>query len=826
MQSARRVVRIVDGDEPDALNPAIVGTKAAHLAKLRRAGLSVPAFVVLVTQQAKPSNSLTDERILEPLGAKLRAWGKKTPLAIRSSATLEDLPGMSLAGQFRSRLDIVDELELLASVKECLGAADSARVRSYLAQRGISALPDLHLIVQQMVGRRWSGVALTARGAIGRACVLIEASRGGSATVTSGAGCELRLAYTRRPGASPRVVALVCSQPAEVPGTHEEQELWLELGDLALKASEVLEIDGASLDVEWAWDGQQLWILQARAAQPPPLPGWLREPPEHIWTNFFFVERFLHPISTLGHSLLGPLVEQRAFREPLRYLGYAELAQAELTRLVAGRVLTRWDVFRTLHEILPPELLAPEKSLILFPDGLPQMGLGQRVGKVVRAAVRVTRDPDWLPWSNLRRWHLFVRDYVPQVRELGRRIRSSRSPMDLFRAVEKAEQLTRELLGHHRWSLTFAELFERLLLWLLKSGLGFTEREAAQLSSALLAGDPRNLTLQMHDFLAKLHRSTGEERERLRAEFVRRFGHRSASLDIAEPTWAEQADVAQRLPDPGTELAAGLRVRREGEMSVIQRLRSVRWPRRTLLAALIRQVLRYAREFAVLRENQRYYWHLVLAGTRSAVLRIGEFLTQQGILSARDDVFQLTRDELRQLCAGLLPYPESEFRERIEVRRREREVGRAWVPPSLVTESELQAEVTAEGPTPPGVQVLRGIGVSSGRATGRAFHLYDYDLGRVPQGSVLIMPGLDPGWTPVLSNIVGLVTESGGVLSHGAILAREFGVPAVASVAGALRLIRPGQRVRLDGATGTVEILPDAIADPPDGAQAGSAGKR
>ncbi len=198
---------------------------------------------------------------------------------------------------------------------------------------------------------------------------------------------------------------------------------------------------------------------------------------------------------------------------------------------------------------------------------------------------------------------------------------------------------------------------------------------------------------------------------------------------------------------------------------------------------------------------------------RGAALSLGRHLQEKGLLDRAEDVFYLHLQEVRDACLGASGGARESLKAAVRARKERAERWARFRVPALVSEEEVDEPGRSLAAGASGPQVLRGIGVSPGRATGRAFFPETYEPERVPDGSVLVMPGLDPGWTPVLSKIVGLVTEAGGLLSHGAILAREFGVPAVSSAAGALTVIRPGQVVTVDGSRGIVELSRFANAD-------------
>ncbi|HFE53641.1 MAG TPA: hypothetical protein ENK07_09360, partial [Bacteroidetes bacterium] len=444
--------------------------------------------------------------------------------------------------------------------------------------------------------------------------------------------------------------------------------------------------------------------------------------------------------------------------------------------------------------------------LAFFPDGLPRIPWRLRIARLLRAWLRVVEDPDWLPWANLRRWRCFVPEYVRGVRQLAKEIDAHDHPEALLSDLDRARGLSLALLALHRWSLTFAEIFLRLLKWEIIFGLRVDASRAHSLATDLLRQLPGNLTAEFNRALSSLVGLSETERAALLWDFLEKHGHRSPSLDIAEPTWRERPDLLLKLASGGVEGGKNLSPADGGTRRALQQriLSSCRLPAvlRTVWTAVFRATLRLGEEFALLRENQRHYWHLVLEQKRRAALKIGAILQERGVLETPELVFELNRRELEKVATGfsLLRGLNGRLRERQRARLElaGRPVGLLW--------DETQAEqqtALADGTK----DSFRGLGVSPGRAKGRVVRVTGPELPSVPNGSVLVLGGLDPGWTPLLGRVAALVTEVGGALSHGAILAREFGVPAVAGVSGARQVFRDGDLVEVDGTVGVVRVL-------------------
>jgi len=603
-----------------------------------------------------------------------------------------------------------------------------------------------------------------------------------------------------------------------------------------------------------------------------------------VWTAGFFNERFPQPVSPLGWSIIAPLVEEIAFRDPLSYLGCRDLPQWRILRLYNGHLYVNMAVFQTLYKVFPEGLL-PEDAARYFPGGntrlrrqapYPCCLLDPRF--LISALLAFLRDPgNWSPWHNYRKWEDFQLRHATAMAQIAAQI-AAKSPVagcepgavtkeDLQHWFDLLEQLhcwDKQLLRIHRWSLTHADIFYTLLRRLLAAWVD--GKEAPALAAALTSGIT-NRSLEVDAALRRLaglardnfavHQAIvcgdpsllGDEpasRDFLSAldDFLVAHGHRSFSLDIFHPTFRD--DPSQVLS-----LLHGMLVAREGvsfnvggaksgsdealrvqtgkaRRSSIEALAAVSPVKRAVLQA----ILSLARRYLPLREDQRYAWQKSLALQRRIYLSIGQVLAARGLLQAAEDVFFLTAEEVKQAALlSLSSSPET------LARQRKAEFGQllaSWqrdpqghYPPFLLGDEPLpegvvvkeratyaQQQAPLQGTIPAmeagleAGEVFRGHPVSPGVARGLARVVHGpAEFRRIKRGDILVVTSTDPGWTPIFPFLGGLVMERGGLLSHGAVVAREYGLPAVTGVAGITGIVRDGEPLLVDGNAGIVARL-------------------
>lgn len=812
-----------------AIDSNISGGKGANLIRLTRAGLNVPPFFILssslynhiiklkgvdqfinnaVIERSLNSFKQVQAAILEveipdSVGQQIIcAWQnliQNSPnrfVAVRSSALTEDLSDRSFAGQLETYLDIQDENHLLKSIKQCWASLWSERVHSYISKTRTRFLPQsIAVIVQQMIPAEYSGICFTLDPIDAKQdWLMIEAHQGVGADIVGGQVNPARYRIHKQRQEIQSDAAQ--SNPSFFPG-----EPILAFAQTCLKIEQQF---GAPQDIEWAFYQKAFYILQSRPITT--LAQKTVSPKDKVWSNYFFGERFPQPVSPLGWSLLKPLIEQNAFREPLNLLGFHRMARSRITKCFYGRPYTRLAVFQALHSFFPTAYISFDKRKLFYNE---QISPRQSIARILKNSFPILKSlfatTDWIPPIHLRNWHRFLNDYLAKIQDLNKFDLQILSNEQLWQLNLQAERLSDRLLKLHRWSITFAELLYHFLILLIRNWL--PQLNADQIVAALHRGIPGNKTVEMNIELWELSRAMPQNWNR----FLAKWGHRSNSLDIAVPTFAEDIDYLRRLIQPLLSLPSNASPKSRQMNFEQQRLQQ----RRVVSENLSQQpwgfwkrqffamLLTWSEQFFLLRENQRHNWHQALAIHRSIFLEFGKRFFDHGWLEHAERIFVLTRNEIEQtLC-------QQKFVSKFEIEQRIKQP-QQWQgiqPPGIIDESipiRSDAKITNKK--------LVGIGASPGVVTGSARVLIALqEMAQIQPGEILVIPTTDPGWTPLFGIIKGLVMEVGGVLSHGAIIAREFGIPAVTSAAQATSRIVTGMKITVDGNRGEVWIHEESI---------------
>ena len=798
-------------EEVKLSDPSLLGAKGDRLAVLHRAGFPIAKGFCVTTcahlaylkanglgpdddverRRAVLAQAVYPAGLEQAIIAAYRRLGAG-PVAVRSSAVEEDLPAASFAGQQDTFLDVCGERELLAAISRCWASLWSDRAVAYRREHGRTpGEPQMAVVIQTMVHCDVSGVAFSVDPVIGADSVVIEAA-GGAGLVVGGAVDVQRYTIDR----SSRRIHV----SAQKPFLTEEQVRQLAGTALALES-----LFGEAQDVEWGFAAHQLYLFQSRPVTTKAHSFFTDVIPDdkHLWTSGFLNERFPRPVSPLGWTLIRELLEPLAFRDPLRFMGYRLPQGIPVTRLYRGYPFVNVRVFQILYKPFPGWML-PEDAARYFPHG----DTGQRRSAeypccsvdprfLVSMLRSFLQDPaNASPLHNYRHWTAFLRQCDAGIEDFRRRLAALGERTELAEAwslCEDMQTLNARLLAIHRWSLTYADIFYSLLRRSLAAWLG--ERGPA-LCAQLVVGLP-NKSVELNLALQNL-RSDGD----LQA-FNEAYGHRSFSLDIYHPTFAEDPGqirflagrVSTRL-DP----AARASEREAAILEARQSLMGQSWG--WIKARAVKWMLFYAHRYMPLREEQRFYWQKILALQRQLCLWVGRRLAEQGWLERPDDICFATLEEVREAAKGSgLPSAQivrrrTEFAGLLQLCERE---------PGLACPNFLRGNEPLPAVSGTEANTLRGLAVSPGAARGPARVIASPgQFERISPGDILVTRGADPGWTPIFARIAGLVTEVGGQLSHGAVVAREYGLPAVAGIQGAMQLIRDGQEIVVDGLAGTV----------------------
>jgi pyruvate,water dikinase len=771
---------------------------------------------------------LTD-RLRGEITAAYRQLGAGT-VAVRSSATAEDLPGHSFAGQYETILGVTSLEDCLGAVKRCWASLWTERAFEYRRRNGIDhEQVEMAVIVQRQIEPAAAGVAFTVDPVTGsRSRIVIESCRGLGEALVSGQVQPDRFVLRKK---SLELVrrSFVANEPS------------LDLKSAQRLALAVRRIEsrlGCPQDVEWAIRDGTLWFLQARpiTAIPQPKPWEDRQ----VWTNPNVSEVFPDVLTPMTYSVVAAMF--RPLFDSVLHLVGADLSQSSVIGLVAGRVYWSANVgFAAARPFISPARAAAMGSMFG----------GEHVKRFELGEFDICDEdlPD-LGFS----WPKYILSWPGIIRNLiGHRSSRADRFMAGFKACNDAlagfdvaaaatEELPRVLMQSLRqslkgfdllyfwWDCVAAGVFSKACKdWFggKEQGLGYrlqmaqggiTDTEAGldvwRLAALAHRDKETEAALLGDDAWDTIHQRfalTDHGRQFLAAwdRFMTTHGqHCHNELEFFSPRWAETPDYILDLVRGYLRSVDQANPLERQRQLIEERERLTQWCRQELRNPIKRRLfnwsLRGTQRLARNRENWKSEAVRLLAGFRRVFLELGERLQQKGVLARREDILFLEWAELEPVVQGQADF---DIKQRIAQRRAEYEWNKTQDPPPVVV-GRYDPQKHVAFAIDANVKVLQGIAVSPGVVTGKARVITQpHDGQHVEPGEILVAPVTNPAWTPYFLPAAGVVMDMGGVLSHGAIIAREYGIPAVVNVGPASRLIRTGQLLRIDGDRGTVTIL-------------------
>lgn len=774
------------------------GAKAFALARLRRSGLPVPDGFVVLAGAAEPALAMLEA-----------ACARLGPVAVRSSSASEDSAEASYAGQFRTELDVRGAEDVAAAVRRCRRATAAGYATAMGAAE--AAPTTIPVLVQQFVEPRLAGVVFT-RDPRDPSAVVVESHVGRGEALVSGQVRPQRTLVDRETGARR-------DSPGDGDGPPADEDLRAAVS-LALRAETVF---GEPQDVEWAIGAGGPVLLQSRPITVESEPV-LDPRIEHL-TRANVGEVLPDPVTPLTAAMLVAILEH-GFESVARWAGLGEKGAPPFLVIHRERLYLNLTRCLGLAARVPGVSAADAERLVLGAgSGLPHVAPAAGLLGLPRLFAIAAR----VGWLGTRLPGRIVRA-ESDVRTLhARTVATARAehPADLGEVLGEFLTLGRAVAATHvavsGASAVRLAILQRLLeRWLpgdgqgrvnrLLGGLDGVESAAPALALETMAEAVRNhpawqafaagpaaaevLTRQDAPMgLADLLRS-----------FLDRFGHRALSEgELRARTWREDpSPVLQALsalssserPAGFTQATAAER-RRAEEEAVCARLGPGR-------RAVVRWALRGARNGVRAREHTKSLAVALVDEGRQLARRAGARLVEEGRLTESDAVFFLTLPELRDVLAGGAPPSPARWK-----RRRRRLERAASVPAPRMVDLRAAtgtARTAADGDAD-GDAVWRGTGVSPGIGVGAARVVRPGEPVRLEPGEVLVAAVLDAALGPLLASAAGAVAEIGGLLSHGAVVARELGVPCVVDVHDATRRFRTGQRLLVDGTSGEVRVL-------------------
>ncbi len=751
------------------LDPVQVGGKAANLSQLKSWGYNVPqGWILPPGDDSQPLVSF-----LNPSEA--------NPLVVRSSAIGEDSAAASAAGQYLSILNITSKLALETAILNCLASYSTPAAIRYRGDRNQED-SSMAVLVQKQIQGIFSGVAFS-RDPVDQLNqgVIIEALPGNAVQVVSGQATPQRYqVYSQKLNPQEQTNQLrdsVIEGRGDVPA-HVLQRI-------AKVARELEKLyHGIPQDIEWTYDGKKLWLLQAR-------PITTLYP---IWTRKIAAEVIPGIIRPLTWSINRPLtcgvwgdiftvvLGNRAQGLDFKLTATLHYQRAYFNATLLGEIFRRMGLPTESLEFLTRGEKFTKPSLSSTLRNLPGLL------RLLKRELSLEKD--------------FDRDYQLEFAQTLVQI-DTQNPNELS-ATQLIDRVDKILLALKK--VTYYSIFAPLSL-AIRQGLlkvdpgqldnsGTPEVEAIN-SLAILAANTRNL-LPMDrldsDSCPSLFAHIAEitDGSSILEQFnqwLERYGYLSeAATDIAIPRWQED-------PRPVRELFAKFLLQGDGD-SQTQTPGAKNWrvqlvQRRLNLKGVVTEI-----------------YSQLLAHLRWSFLAIEKQWLAAELLAVKGDIFFLEIGEIRRLITEENSELSTQITQLISQRRSQFKADKklATVPYLVYGNTPASSFMPPTSPSPG--QKLQGIGASPGRFMGRVKVVLNLrNIGDVNKETILVVPYTDSGWSPLLSQAGGLVAEVGGSLSHGAIVAREYGIPAVMDIHDATQIFKDGQQILIDGQLGIVEIV-------------------
>ncbi|WP_438422019.1 phosphoenolpyruvate synthase [Bacillus siamensis] len=770
--------------------------------------------------------------VVKSVACYLSRYGEEHAYAVRSSATAEDLPHASFAGQQDTYLNITGVDAILQHISKCWASLFTDRAVIYRMQNGFDhSQVYLSVIIQRMVFPQASGILFTADPLTGnRKLLSIDAGFGLGEALVSGlvsADCykvqdgqivdkrietKKKAVYGRKEGGTETQAIDLDQQKIQT--LTDEQIL-----QLARIGRQIEAHFGQPQDIEWCLDRDTFYIVQSRPITTLyPVPE-ANDQENHVYISVGHQQMMTDPIKPLGLSFFlmttsAPMRKAggRLFVDVTHQLASANVREVFLKGMgqhdpllkdALMTIIERSDFIKPIHDKTAP---IPGKGNTDMPD-------------------QTENDPAIV--SDL------IKSSETSIEELKQNIQT-KSGSDLFRFILEDIQELKKILFNPKSSVLIRTAMDASSWINEKMNEWLGEKNAVDTLSQSV---PHNITSEMglalldvadvirpypeviayledvkdDSFLDELVKfEGGQEIHDAIYAFLNKYGMRCAGeIDMTRTRWSEKPTalvpmILNNLKnyEPNASRRKFEQGRQEAlkkEQELLDRLKQL--PDGEQKAKETERMIRIIRNFSGFREYPKYGMVSRYFVYKQALLKEAEQLAEAGIIQEKEDIYYLTFEELQEVVrTNILDY------QIISTRKDEYKVYEKLSPPRVITsDGEIVTGEYKRENLPAGA--IAGLPVSSGVIEGRARVILNMEDANLEEGDILVTSFTDPSWTPLFVSIKGLVTEVGGLMTHGAVIAREYGLPAVVGVENATQLIKDGQRIRVHGTEGCIEIL-------------------
>jgi phosphohistidine swiveling domain-containing protein len=781
-------------------------------------------------------------------------------VAVRSSGTAEDLPGHSFAGQYDTYLGISNLEDCIEAVKKCWASLWTLRAYEYRERNGFDHLKiEMAVIVQSLINADTSGVMFTVDPVKdSRSSIIIEACFGLGETLVSGKVTPDRfiVSKNRLKLLSSTISEKKVERTVKQNGLIEEKRVSDEkssvccldkkqIRKLAKLARVVENESGSPQDIEWAIRKNKIFLLQSRPITAlPPEKSW---EDRQIWCCNPAKEVIPDVATPMTLSVIDAMFD--VFIDPVFRLLCMDRGKHPIYGLVAGRIYFNGNIWGLIFRDLPGT-----KDL----DFMKAAGSHKGLQKAVEGIRNATEED--VPDLKFRRDRFYLR--IPLViigmlrntPKKGRRILTTIGAKNEKWSHVKAVNMTVEEIGVCLGQIMndFNELMSHVLYlfsmiaalpmldivckrWLpegninsgrLLAGIGGMVDATAGLDiwRLALAADSKtevkNLILSDEDWDTienKLsHTDSGREFLSEWNQFMLRHGHHCrGELELYNKRWSETPDYILKFIRSHITQMDKIDPVQNFDRAAIERCELEKQCRRQLKNPIKRLIFNHflirAQQGSVFRENVKSEVIKLLTAMRKMLIELGKRLKEKNILKNEDDIFFLRYEEIMPVVKGNADF---DIHHVITARRAKYDKNCSVTPPDTVF-GKFDPDNYVPDTIDEHARELKGLGVSPGTATGTARVILRADTDeQLLADEILVAPFTDPGWTPYFVPASAIVMDEGGIISHGSIVAREFGIPAVVNVGNATKIIKTGQKIYVDGDQGVVRIVGWGSAPP------------
>jgi rifampicin phosphotransferase len=764
---------------------------------------------------------------------RIRGFHPEMLLAVRSAAVGEDDGAASYAGQYSTVLGISPK-NLLNAIFECYASWWSDRVMVYRRQKGIVPTePHLSVIVQRQLVPEFAGVLFTRHPLSGKKdAMVVESVAGLGDKLVSGEVTPSRWEISKKSGTTS-----IGSQQQASEQCIGEKNL-RQLYDIGNKLEKHF---GQGMDMEWAIENDRVYLLQARpitfgVSHPETEShGYVRTPvdwAENIYSRAIIEDLWADRMSEItGSIVFDEFADLFTFKPVLRKLKLNDIADRDVVKVINGYGYLSSQAVAMILELVPRSLRFREISR-MFPVSMQKQVLEtpfnwkKAIGLIPRIPFLIN-DPAMIP--------LFTRRYLKRhliaiETELNRVDVYSYRNMTLEELGDELERVLRlqgKLQERNQWGYGNATLFT----WLLRHLATSVFKKSEQWVLEQITHIPSNVTVRSQEKLKSICRMCDEKLlekafrgkdgkdawkvlssefpthpvTRAIRSFVKTYRFRSSNRDFIHPRWDEAPEIVVSMMSV---MIGSMEKKSEKDRSSVSSaqadLSRNRNDKIRPWSILLSPLVNAAGNFLALREDLRYCLDKIFYRIRKILIAISQTLQFESLKDIPDSVFFMTLTELRAVFSGQLTVDSlhSEIKTRKQTFYQEQDRPPAYC---LRMDKPSEAIITSADSS---TTILSGIPASSGVVEGVARvirHTDEFHL--LKPGEILVAFNTDPGWTPLFMSAAGVIVEMGGILNHCAIVAREYGIPAVVGIEQVSQKIETGCKVRLDGNSGVVELL-------------------